>query len=471
MRVILSSFLVVLVSLGAVAGASDGGKVAGLTPLAKIERKFFGHGFEADPDEVRVSRLENLIFGETETGSIQERIGKVIAFSTKEEAGSPATTTSEPGKPAQDLRLKTPVSKNQKVPVAAEATDSSELSQEESSEQSDYPHIGVLEKAMLGGIYAGQPLPQRLGRLETKAFGKPSNLADLSQRTDALDQYAEKKMHLKLFPTPETGEVSYDAENASDSKAPASSSTQNSSQTQSETETVVTDYPHITALEKAILGQAYPDQAIADRLSRLETTAFGAPSDLPDLSRRTDALESYAQKKLHQKPFQVSRSAEAAAEKSSGSGSGMASGMSKQILAMAANTLLQATGLGGVGGLALAGAGMGIDAVRAQQQRSAPKEQAEAEEVEDPAAFAAVPPPPGAKLLAKVAWCEAQVFGRTFAVLHLKERLRKLSQELKFNTEKTELQLMDDMDALIKTVQLKQEKALPIGSAPQPTVK
>ena len=42
---------------------------------------------------------------------------------------------------------------------------------------------------------------------------------------------------------------------------------------------VVSDtYPHITALENAILGQSFPGQPLTDRLGRMEKKAFGSVS-------------------------------------------------------------------------------------------------------------------------------------------------------------------------------------------------
>jgi hypothetical protein len=65
--------------------------------------------------------------------------------------------------------------------------------------QTDYPHINSLEKEILGQTFPGQPLPDRLGRMETKAFGKPSTIDDYSERTDSLEAYAQKKLHAKPF--------------------------------------------------------------------------------------------------------------------------------------------------------------------------------------------------------------------------------------------------------------------------------
>ncbi len=66
------------------------------------------------------------------------------------------------------------------------------------------------------------------------------------------------------------------------------------------------NYPHISALEQAILGKTYANDDLAERLSRMEAKAFGKASSDTDLSQRTDNLEDYSQKTLHNKPFGAS---------------------------------------------------------------------------------------------------------------------------------------------------------------------
>ncbi len=65
------------------------------------------------------------------------------------------------------------------------------------------------------------------------------------------------------------------------------------------------NYPHISALEQAILGKTYANDDLAARISRMESKAFGKASLSNDLSQRTDDLEDYSQKTLHNKPFEV----------------------------------------------------------------------------------------------------------------------------------------------------------------------
>ena len=80
---------------------------------------------------------------------------------------------------------------------------------------------------------------------------------------------------------------------------------------------------------------------------------------------------------------------------------------------------------------------------------------------DNPLVRASTPPPPEAKLITKVEWCEVQVFGHTFSNaslagasrhIHLPERLEQLSRKLHFEPEKSGIQLMDNVDELLKFV-------------------
>lgn len=233
------------------------------------------------------------------------------------------------------------------------------------------------------------------------------------------------------------------------------------------------DYPHITELENAILHKTYLNDTIEDRLSRLETTAFGAPSKNPDLSARTDALDNYAEKKLHIKPAQKLEEQQEQTYKAmgmsgetvdDGGGGGGSSGT-----AGGANNLRKYGTMVGTGLLNLAGLGLpGFGGVRVRNRADLPPDdpanqqaQQAAQAPEDPAIYQKDPPPDGAKFLTKVAWCEVQVFGTTTPSMHLTKRLEQLNEALKFAPGKTGITLMDDGPAMIKAALAVQKRNAP----------
>lgn len=72
--------------------------------------------------------------------------------------------------------------------------------------------------------------------------------------------------------------------------------------------------------------------------------------------------------------------------------------------------------------------------------------------VDSPEVFAVAPPPSSSQMLTRVGWCEYQLFGHTFPTMHLMARLRQLHDEVVPNKLETNLQLLDDMDALTNAV-------------------
>jgi hypothetical protein len=340
--------------------------------------------------------------------------------------------------------------------------------------QDQYPHITELERSILNATFIGQPLSSRLSRMEQKAFGAPSSTPDLSDRTDALEQYAEQKLH-KTFvgmtaDQGSNGNGTYVEGDGSGAAAPPAVLSTGAGAADSASQT---DYPRVTALENAILGQAYAGQPLGDRLSRMEVKAFGSPSTNSDFGDRTDALEKYADKKLHKKIEK-----ELAPEETAGGGNTQPRSGMENIVSMIGRSLLgmAAGNVGGIGGVG-PGAGLlpGFSGIRTHQKSQAQQQQEEQQSKaqqesrrEDPAVYQKDPPPPDAKLLTKVGWCEVRVFGHTFQNMHLAQRLGQLNQELNFEPGKSDLELMDHINALMAAART-HPAAQAVVSAPSAT--
>jgi len=232
-------------------------------------------------------------------------------------------------------------------------------------------------------------------------------------------------------------------------------------------------YPRVTAIENALLGQAYPKDELEARIARLEQKAFGKTSPQVDLGDRTDALQQYAEKKLNKKLFKEDPNfvstdevpgstqpgdSNAYAGSGGSDGAGGANGGSEggtPNRARAVGTALGTTLLN------IAGFGMpGFGGVRVRNRADLPPEEQAAMQAkehqdvqEDPAVSAKEAPPDSAKLLTKVGWCEMQIWGHTFPTMHLTQRLTQLNGEVNFAPGKTGIALMDCSAAMIKASQ------------------
>lgn len=313
---------------------------ATLQKLTQLERKYFEESFDADTDEARIERLEKLVFGEPASGAVQPRIEKLVAA------------------------------------VAA-------------------AHENNFDADNLG---------TQVKQTTTSGAALPSAGKTHQPTKTAAQQVLD----------PDDSSMSDD-----DADVDPSSSRQD-------------NYPHVTALEREILGKSFVGQPLVERFSRMETKAFGVPSQSQDLSQRTDALEKYAEKTLHKKPF--------------GSGLEQAettqqSKLPLQLLSTAGNALL------GMSGSSFSG-------VRVHQREEMPEEPESKRPVDDdPEVYENDPPPPDAKILVKVGWCEVKMFGRTFSQLHLIKRLEQLNTDLKVKPGESGMELMDDADLMVKSVQ------------------
>ena len=67
-------------------------------------------------------------------------------------------------------------------------------------------------------------------------------------------------------------------------------------------------------------------------------------------------------------------------------------------------------------------------------------------------------------MITQVGWCEVQMFGHTFPDMHLEERLGQLNSMLNFSPGTPDIKLMDDMGALIKSVQAHKPQTRSLGA-------
>lgn len=198
MRILLS--LSVLLSLGvglpafAVTQAHDL-DLAASTQLRLLELKYFEHTFDSDSAEDRVERVEKLVRGDVMQGDPADRIKSITALLQADgESLAPVGAVDNTPKAATNNPSRAP--RNQAAP---RSDDGDNQAAPTSNDRGDYPHVTNLEKEILNQTFVGGVLSERLGRLETKAFGKVTNTNDFSARIDRLETYAENVLHDRPF--------------------------------------------------------------------------------------------------------------------------------------------------------------------------------------------------------------------------------------------------------------------------------
>lgn len=332
------------------------------------------------------------------------------------------------------------------------------------SSADNYPRVAMMENSILGKTYPADGLADRLARMEVKAFGKASANADLSERSDNLQNYVESKSHQKLI-QPGPGYQSADDDSAYQEAMRQSQNGQGNMPDDGDTPPIA--YPRVTALEQAILGEVHESDSLSDRLSRMEVKAFGNALPKSDYGDRTDALEDYAEKKLHKKILGQSGSA---ADQGGGADSGSRAGDTGSFLAKMGGALLgiPQAGVPGAPGSRMVIPAFGpFGGVRVHPRTADGADDQGQSQVNNPVPLddaivnSPTPPPPDARLITKVGWCEKHVFGVVYRDKHLTERLNILNDNLKYDPSKKGMALMDDVDKLMKAAE-----ARPAAPAP-----
>lgn len=165
--------------------------------VSLIENAILGKSFPNDDLAARIERLETKAFGKPSSNpDLGDRTDELQNYAEKKLGKR--LMQEEPGYESA-LDDATSGSNNSGQTDSAPGSDTAvqPASDQQDEGNGDYPHITELEDAILHKTFAGEKVEDRLGRLESTAFGAASTNPDLSVRIDKLDDYAEKKLHLK----------------------------------------------------------------------------------------------------------------------------------------------------------------------------------------------------------------------------------------------------------------------------------
>lgn len=240
---------------------ADGDTASITTDIGTLEKKFFEHTYPNETTDQRLSRIEQLVFGETRTGSDQTRITNLLT------AVPASDTTSAPIQVATNSSSTT--SNNQSA--QSDSSDDSYQSEPGDVPAADqYPRVTKLEQAILGHTFTNEPLKQRLDQLEMKAFGKRSTTEDLSQRVDDLTAFAQRHGN------PDLGRQSQiaddDDDNAGPSYAPARQAV--SFPTNQIPGSTAPIQQRVAWLEQQVFGGTFKDKHLLERLKNLDDQVF-----------------------------------------------------------------------------------------------------------------------------------------------------------------------------------------------------
>lgn len=247
--------------------------------LGKIENVLYGFQYDNEDDSTRLNRIENTVYGNTSSGNIGQRLGKLRNDLSADLIGQEITPTED-----------TFADENESIVSEEPAADAN----------IQYPAVDELEERVFNQKFASKDIKARLTALEEKTFGKAYN-DDLASRVDRLkaelkpDSFMnngiaqssndffdnedvialEKNYHLDRYESP--NQFDYDAYNAAHGSKKGLFSTKKA---------------NISTVENAILSQSFKNDTMENRLSRLENAMFGTEFSNDDNQTRAERIAS-----------------------------------------------------------------------------------------------------------------------------------------------------------------------------------
>ncbi len=205
--------------------------------LSSLEDRFFFHEYPGDSDDQRLDRLDQLVFGRVRSGSAEKRLTSLLLTVPNVEAKSVQSTATSPQAGATPFKSEKP---------ELDTSAPSQPSPAATDQSNDYyPTVTALEEQIAHKTEILLPVQQRLARLETIAFGKPSTSNDLSARVDKLKEYVSSK---------NGGNENY-LTNSNAVSWPSADSGLNA---------------EVSSMEQQVFGQTYGRDSLSSRLTRLE---------------------------------------------------------------------------------------------------------------------------------------------------------------------------------------------------------
>ena len=254
--------------------------------IDKIEKSLYGFTFSNENDTTRLNRLEQKVYGKTQTGKTDSRIAKLSKDLNANEMGKEIEPKEDTFMEESDY-----ISYEKEPPSAATM---------------DYPAIDELEKQVFKKVSKGQNIKARLSNLEKKTFNKTYDKDDLSTRVDRLkaqlrpQSFASNGMHQQEngFYTSPVDKLaqdyhldSYDPYDFDYDSYNCRNTYSGSQQTYQKPKPL-----NLSKIEKQIYHKKFDNEPTSKRLSRIESSIFGTnfpnDSDNERLERLSSAIQA-----------------------------------------------------------------------------------------------------------------------------------------------------------------------------------
>jgi len=253
--------------------------------LGKIEESLYGFKYDNENDLIRLSRLENTVYGQTSTKSQTERLAKLSKDVSANSIGKEI-------EPVEDT-----FAENQDYIIEEEPVATSDVS---------YPAVDEMEKQVFKQTYSKQDIKTRLSNLEKKTFNKTFT-DDLSTRVDRLKAEIKPKSLMDNRVAQSSNEFyddyvpplqsdfylnKYTAPNQFDYEAYNDMNNRRGEMYDNNYSAAQPKKASLTTIEKKLLKQNYASDTTENRLSRIENYMFGTEFSSDDTQTRIDRISS-----------------------------------------------------------------------------------------------------------------------------------------------------------------------------------
>lgn len=205
-------------------------------PLSGMEMQLYGRDFAAESLEERLSRLEEIVFGQAQEGDAPQREERLHAVIPGVPVKASAKSAGGQGNPFK----KPPGFLSEAEPALPDAT--------------DYPAVSQLEQRLFQQSFASEEIAKRLTRLEQKVFSQSFDELPMVDRVDQLVLKVDPNSPLGIEESMASG-LPQKGEDLSPGD--------------------LAIYSKLNVLEEQVFRKTYGGELIIHRLSRLERQFFG----------------------------------------------------------------------------------------------------------------------------------------------------------------------------------------------------
>jgi len=266
-RILILLFVLVFVS-----GVGEAFAQGQFSPLiSKMEKSLFGINYDSQSDELRIKRIEELVYGTVSSKPLPLRVEKL-----RNDLG--ADFIGQEIKPTKDTF----------------AEDDSAVKEEvvKADSNVNYPIVNMLESEVFNKEYKTTEINKRLSNLEQKTFKRVYS-DDLNSRVERLKAAVmpDNRVGANSNSSYDSDDLVSQSQSSPDEYFDSPSYNKNSSVLDEVPSTSGIQVP-LSALEKSVLKKSFPDDPTSNRLSRLEAKVFNTSFVQDDDEVRLDRLSS-----------------------------------------------------------------------------------------------------------------------------------------------------------------------------------